>query len=86
MPEAPILILLAPSAASPEATGIARGPDGDPVVLGLSLIQRTALAAHRAGYGQVFLLGSGDRNARDRRRRRLAQALPRRSPHSSRRR
>ena len=63
MSEAPVLILLAPSAASPEATGIARGPDRDPVVLGLSLIQRTALAAHRAGYAQVFLLGGGDRKA-----------------------
>ncbi len=33
------------------------GPDGDPVILGLSLIERAALAARRAGYGQVFLLG-----------------------------
>jgi phosphatidylglycerophosphate synthase len=57
MPEPPILILLAPSAASPGATDIARGPDGDPIVLGLSLIRRVALAARRAGYGQVFLLG-----------------------------
>ena len=63
MSEAPVLILLAPSAASPGATGVARGPDRDPVVLGLSLIQRTALAAHRAGYAQVFLLGGGDRKA-----------------------
>ena len=63
MSEAPVLILLAPSAASPGATGIARGPDRDPVILGLSLIQRTALAAHRAGYAQVFLLGGGDSKA-----------------------
>ena len=35
-----------------------RGPDGDPIILGLSLIQRAALAARRAGYGQVFLLGA----------------------------
>jgi phosphatidylglycerophosphate synthase len=60
MSEAPVLILLAPSAASPGATSVARGPDRDPVILGLSLIQRTALAAHRAGYAQVFLLGGGD--------------------------
>jgi len=63
MPEAPVLVLLAASAASPGATGVAPGLDRDPVILGLSLIQRTALAAHRAGYAQVFLLGGGDRNA-----------------------
>jgi 1L-myo-inositol 1-phosphate cytidylyltransferase / CDP-L-myo-inositol myo-inositolphosphotransferase len=57
MPEPPILILLAPPIASPEAANNARGPEGDPVILGLSLIQRTVLAARRAGYGQVFLLG-----------------------------
>ena len=57
MPEAPILILLAPSVASPGTADIARDPDGDPVILGLSLIQRTALAARRAGYREVFLLG-----------------------------
>jgi 1L-myo-inositol 1-phosphate cytidylyltransferase / CDP-L-myo-inositol myo-inositolphosphotransferase len=62
MSEAPVLILLAPSAASPP-TAAARGPDRDPIILGLSLIQRTALAAHRAGYAQVFLLGGDDRNA-----------------------
>ena len=58
MPEAPILILLAASAASPGAADVARGPDGGPIILGLSLIQRAALAARRAGYGQVFLLGA----------------------------
>jgi phosphatidylglycerophosphate synthase len=63
MPEAPALVLLVASAASPGATGVAPGLDRDPVILGLSLIQRTALAAHRAGYAQVFLLGGGDRNA-----------------------
>jgi phosphatidylglycerophosphate synthase len=63
MPEAPVLVLLAASAASPGATGVAPGLDRDPVILGLSLIQRTALAAHRAGYAQVFLLGGGDRHA-----------------------
>src|SRR3984957_1207672 len=61
MPEQPILILLAPPIASPEAANIARGPEGDPVILGLSLIQRTVLAARRADYGQVFLLGGNVR-------------------------
>jgi 1L-myo-inositol 1-phosphate cytidylyltransferase / CDP-L-myo-inositol myo-inositolphosphotransferase len=58
MPEAPILVLLAPSAASPGKEDIARGPDGGPIILGLSLTQRAAQAARRAGYGQVFLLGA----------------------------
>jgi phosphatidylglycerophosphate synthase len=58
MPESPILILLAPSVASPGAANIARAPDGDPTVLGLSLIQRAALAARRADYAQVFLLAA----------------------------
>jgi phosphatidylglycerophosphate synthase len=57
MPEAPILILIAPPVASPDASTIARGPDGDPVVLGLGLVQRAVLTARRAGYGQVFFLG-----------------------------
>jgi 1L-myo-inositol 1-phosphate cytidylyltransferase / CDP-L-myo-inositol myo-inositolphosphotransferase len=60
MPEAPILILLAASLASLNAK-IARGPDGAPVVLGLSLIERAVLAARRAGYGQVFLVGGKGR-------------------------
>ena len=58
MPESPILVLLAPSVASPGAANIARAPDGDPTVLGLSLIQRAALAARRADYAQVFLLAA----------------------------
>src|ERR1700722_8443201 len=58
MPDAPILILLGPSAASPGTEAIPRGPDGDPIILGLSLFQRAALAARRAGYGQVLLLGA----------------------------
>ena len=57
MPEAPILILLAPSSASAGAPDVARGPDGDPIILGLSLIRRAALAARRAGYAKVLLLG-----------------------------
>jgi phosphatidylglycerophosphate synthase len=58
MPEAPILILLASSAALPGPPDMPRGPGGDPAILGLSLIQRAALAARRAGYGQVFLVGA----------------------------
>ncbi len=61
MPEAPILILLAPSAASPSAAHIPRGPDGDLIVLGLSLTQRAVLAARRVGYRQVLLLGGKGR-------------------------
>jgi 1L-myo-inositol 1-phosphate cytidylyltransferase / CDP-L-myo-inositol myo-inositolphosphotransferase len=60
MPEEPILILLAASLASLDAK-IARGPNGDPVILGLSLIQRAVLTARRAGYAQVFLLGGKGR-------------------------
>jgi 1L-myo-inositol 1-phosphate cytidylyltransferase / CDP-L-myo-inositol myo-inositolphosphotransferase len=58
MPEAPILILLAPRTAPADAGDVARGPNGDPILLGLSLIQRAALAARRAGYAKVFLLGA----------------------------
>jgi 1L-myo-inositol 1-phosphate cytidylyltransferase / CDP-L-myo-inositol myo-inositolphosphotransferase len=61
MLETPNLILLAPRISSPDLADIARGPDGDPVILGLSLIQRTVLAARRAGYGQVLLLGGNGR-------------------------
>jgi len=57
MPQAPLFVLLAPLPAPERQADIARGPDGDPVVLGLSLIERTVLAAGRAGWGQVFLLG-----------------------------
>jgi 1L-myo-inositol 1-phosphate cytidylyltransferase / CDP-L-myo-inositol myo-inositolphosphotransferase len=65
MPDAPILILLAPCIASAQAADVARAPDGDPIILGLSLIQRTALAARRAGYGQVFLLGGNGPTAHE---------------------
>ena len=58
MPEAPILILLAPRTAPADAGDVARGPNSDPRILGLSLIQRAALAARRAGYAKVFLLGA----------------------------
>ncbi len=63
MPEAPILVLLAASAPSLAALGVAPGRDRDPIILGLGLIQRTALAARRAGYARVFLLGGGGRDA-----------------------
>ena len=64
MPEAPILVLLASPIASPDAADIARGSDGDPVVLGLSLIERAALAARCAGYAKVLLLGGKSAKAR----------------------
>ena len=49
----PTLVLL-PSAA--RLGSAARISGGEPCILGLSLIERAALAARRAGYGQVFLL------------------------------
>ncbi len=57
MSEAPVLVLLAASGASLANAGAAPGR-GDPIILGLSLIQRAVSAAHRAGYAQVFLVGS----------------------------
>ena len=57
MSDAPILVLLASASVSPRAAQIARGPDGDPILLGLGLIERATRVAHRAGYRQVFLLG-----------------------------
>ena len=51
-PAAPNLILL-PSVSSPGASGV---QIHEPSVLGLSLTGRTVLAAHRAGYGQIFFL------------------------------
>jgi phosphatidylglycerophosphate synthase len=63
MSEAPVLILLASSPAAPRTADAAHGRGGDPVILGLSLTQRTALAAHRAGYARVFLLGGDSRKA-----------------------
>ena len=56
MPTAPNLVLLAASVGSPHTTSVGAAYDGDRKVLGLSLLQRTAAAARRAGYGQVFLL------------------------------
>jgi 1L-myo-inositol 1-phosphate cytidylyltransferase / CDP-L-myo-inositol myo-inositolphosphotransferase len=63
MSDAPVLVLVGFAPVSPMAADIARGPDGDPIILGLSLIERATLAAHRAGYGRVFLLGGGARKA-----------------------
>ena len=63
MPEPPILILLAPRVASADASDVERAPEGDPVILGLSLSQRAVLAARRAGYAKVFLLGGNGRGA-----------------------
>jgi phosphatidylglycerophosphate synthase len=63
MSDAPVLVLLAFAPVSPMGAEIARGPDGGPMVLGLSLIERARLVAHRAGYRHVFLLGGSARNA-----------------------
>jgi phosphatidylglycerophosphate synthase len=63
MSEAPVLILLAPSEALAPTADAARGRGGDRIILGLSLIQRAALAAHRVGYANVLLLGGSDRQA-----------------------
>ena len=52
----PLLILVPASFASLNASDIPPTHDGDPRVLGLGLMQRTALAARRAGYGQIFFL------------------------------
>ena len=62
MSDAPVLVLLAFAPVSPTAAQIARGPDGDPIILGLSLIERATLAAQRAGYRQVFLVRGGSPN------------------------
>ena len=55
-PKPPVLILL-PSPAPLDPAAVERGPGGDPVVLGLSLVQRATLAARRAGYRRTLLLG-----------------------------
>jgi 1L-myo-inositol 1-phosphate cytidylyltransferase / CDP-L-myo-inositol myo-inositolphosphotransferase len=53
IPAAPNLILL-PPVASLDASDV-RMNDGEPSVLGLSLMVRTVLAARAAGYGQIFV-------------------------------
>ena len=54
MSTAPILILLPAPNAPIEATRTAPPVDGDTRVLGLDLLQRTIIAARRAGYSQIF--------------------------------
>jgi phosphatidylglycerophosphate synthase len=54
IPAAPILVLL-PAAASRDTSAL-RTPDGETSLLGLSLAERTVLAAGRAGYGRIFFL------------------------------
>jgi phosphatidylglycerophosphate synthase len=56
IPAVPILVLVPASIALPQAPDVAPTPDGDPTVLGLGLMRRTAVAARRTGYGQIFLL------------------------------
>src|SRR5260221_10538502 len=54
-PGAPNLVVLLPSVASLDTYDLQlRG--SDPRILGLSLVQRSVLAARRAGYGRVFFL------------------------------
>jgi 1L-myo-inositol 1-phosphate cytidylyltransferase / CDP-L-myo-inositol myo-inositolphosphotransferase len=54
IPAAPSLILL-PIAPSLDSTDV-EVRDREPNILGLELVQRTVLAARRAGYGQIFFL------------------------------
>jgi phosphatidylglycerophosphate synthase len=56
IPAVPILVLVPASVASPHAPNVAPTPDDDQTVLGLGLMRRTAMAARRAGYGQICLL------------------------------
>src|SRR6478752_3092825 len=56
IPAVPILVLVPASIALPQAPAVAPTPDGHPTVLGLGLMRRTAVAARRTGYGQIFLL------------------------------
>jgi 1L-myo-inositol 1-phosphate cytidylyltransferase / CDP-L-myo-inositol myo-inositolphosphotransferase len=51
-----VLILAPASVASLSASHITPLHDGNSTVFGLSLMQRTAVAAQRAGYGQIFFL------------------------------
>src|SRR5215471_1035002 len=62
-PAAPIAsdLVLLPSSASLDASE-APAHLGGPTVLGLDLLQRTVMAARRAGYGRVFFLAQ-DRTA-----------------------
>ena len=57
MPDAPILILLAAPAPSPGGSRSAPVPAVGLEILGLSLVKRAALAARRAGFGEVLLVG-----------------------------
>src|SRR5260221_5815405 len=56
MPAAPILILLSAPIASIDVARTAPPFAGDPRVLGLDRLQRTIIAARRAGYGRIFSL------------------------------
>jgi phosphatidylglycerophosphate synthase len=58
IPAAPILVLL-PSAASlhqSDSQSDSQARDGERSILGLTLTQRTVMAAGRAGYGRIFAL------------------------------
>jgi phosphatidylglycerophosphate synthase len=58
IPAVPILILVPASVASPHPPYVARAY-AEQKVLGLGLVQRTVMAARRAGYGQIFFLARG---------------------------
>jgi phosphatidylglycerophosphate synthase len=58
IPAVPILILVPASVASPHPPCVARAY-AEQKVLGLGLVQRTVMAARRAGYGQIFFLARG---------------------------
>ena len=57
MLDAPILILLAAPPLSPDGSRSEAAPAGGLEILGLSLVKRAALAARRAGFGEVLLVG-----------------------------
>lgn len=57
MPDAPILILLAAPSPALGARRSVAAPPGDLEILGLGLVKRAALAARRAGFGEVLLVG-----------------------------
>jgi len=57
---APILVLVPTPIASSDAAGFATTPHQDAKILGLGLVQRTVLAARRAGYHRIVLLAPDD--------------------------
>ena len=56
MAAAPILILLPAPSAPPGTPAGGRARNGEPMILGLSLVERAVLAARRAGYAETIVL------------------------------